>query len=123
MKRATLSSLEPDELIAIVLAHPHAGRHIVNLLEGEAGTGRLASYSVVFHGRTVCLRIPGVADQETRPSVHLLVWDEDHRHPWKVDALRLPRDSAELKLLAMAAAGGRREVSGDAEGQLTSKAA
>ncbi len=123
MKRASLSALEPEDLIAIVLSHPLAGRHVAYLLENYAGGAGLASSTVVFHGRTVCLRTPGGSAGDPDASVHLLVWHEDHMHPWRVDAVRVPRDAAELRLLAMAVSGARRSVVSESAEKAESKAA
>lgn len=101
MKRISLNSLDQSDHIAIIMAHPIAGKYVAALIEDCADNGVLASYTIVFKGNTVCLRVPIHVGTQADGS-HLLLWEGDHKSPWRVDSKLLPRDAAELRLLTLA---------------------
>jgi hypothetical protein len=101
MKRVSLGSIDQDDHIAAIMAHPMAGKYIASLIEDGGQCGVLASYTAVFAGETVCLRVPvHVATQGDKS--HLSIWHGDHKAPWRDESKVLPRDDAQLRLLALA---------------------
>ncbi|MBO6573948.1 MAG: hypothetical protein JJ896_00905 [Rhodothermales bacterium] len=102
MKRVSLGSIDHDDLISIILAHPMAGKFVASLIEGAGDNGLLASYAAVFKDTTVCLRVPNHVEMDTKRTF-LLVWHGAEKSPWRVESVLLPRDAVELRLLAAAA--------------------
>jgi hypothetical protein len=101
MRRVSLASIDQDDQIEVIMAHPMAGKHIAALIEDGGTCGVLASYTAVFSENTVCLRVPVHVATQGDDS-HLLIWHGDHKAPWRVESRLLPRDGVELRLLALA---------------------
>ncbi len=101
MKRVNLGSIDHDDQISVIMAHPMAGKYIAALIEDGAHSGVLASYTAVYAEETVCLRVPVHVATQTDQS-HLLIWHGDRKSPWRVESKLLPRDAMELRLLALA---------------------
>ena len=78
-----------------------AGRHVASLLEDDGLKSRMAAYTVVYGGHTVCMRVPEVHGSEDGP--FLLIWSGQNKHPWRVDSCLLPRDWTELRQMTRTA--------------------